>query len=156
MEQQRSEQDSSVGIKNCIRATRPTYFSILLHTFLVPVFPLTKRIKRQGLWLMLLELVVRPIYFLYCGYTICLIYKWTKSTHLKTWCRLRLHHIHIWSFARNKDTCISITKTCLFKYTENFTTKTWKFSDKKFWYFFYFCSKHRLWVAVRTASTRRF
>ena len=24
-----------------------------------------------------------------------------------------------------------ITKTCLFKYTENFTTKNWKFSDKK-------------------------
>ena len=23
-----------------------------------------------------------------------------------------------------------ITKTCLFKYTENFTTKNWKFSDK--------------------------
>ena len=27
-----------------------------------------------------------------------------------------------------------ITKICLFKYTENFTTKKWKFSDKKFWY----------------------
>ena len=25
-----------------------------------------------------------------------------------------------------------ITKTCLFKYTENFTTKTWKFSGKNF------------------------
>ena len=24
-----------------------------------------------------------------------------------------------------------ITKTCLFKYTENFTTKKWRFSDKK-------------------------
>ena len=34
-----------------------------------------------------------------------------------------------------------ITKTCLFKYTENFTTKNWKFSGKKFWYFSYFCSK---------------
>ena len=35
------------------------------------------------------------------------------------------------------------------------------FSDKKFWYFseiifrYYFCSKHRLWVLVRTASARR-
>ena len=45
-----------------------------------------------------------------------------------------------------------ITKTCLFKYTENFSTKKWKNSDKKFWYFSYFCSKHRLWVLVRTAS----
>ena len=34
--------------------------------------------------------------------------------------------------------------------------KKWKISDKKFWYFSYFCSKHKLWVLVRTASTRRF
>ena len=26
---------------------------------------------------------------------------------------------------------------------------------KKFWYFSYYCSKHRLWVLVRTASPRR-
>ena len=43
----------------------------------------------------------------------------------------------------------------------NFTTKKGKFSDKKFWYFhkywyFSFRSKHRLWVLVRTAMTRRF
>ena len=50
----------------------------------------------------------------------------------------------------------SITKTCLFKYTENFTTKKWKFSDKKFLYFTYFWSKHWLWVLVRTASMRWF
>ena len=49
-----------------------------------------------------------------------------------------------------------ITKTCLFKYTENFTSKNLKFSDKKIWYFSNFCSKHRLWVLVRTASARRF
>ena len=28
--------------------------------------------------------------------------------------------------------------------------KNAKFSDKKFWYFSYFCSKHRSWVLVRT------
>ena len=55
-----------------------------------------------------------------------------------------------------KRTLSTITKTCLFKYTENFSTKKWKISDKKFWYFSYFCSKHRLWVLVITASTRRF
>ena len=33
-----------------------------------------------------------------------------------------------------------ITKTHLFKCTENFTTKKWKFSDKKFLYFTYFWS----------------
>ena len=54
------------------------------------------------------------------------------------------------------QTFTHITKTCLFKYTENFTTKKWKFSDKKFWYFSHFCSKHRLWVLVWAASARRF
>ena len=49
-----------------------------------------------------------------------------------------------------------ITKTCLFKYIENLTTNKGKFSDKKFRYFSYFCSKHRLWVLVRTASVRQF
>ena len=50
-----------------------------------------------------------------------------------------------------------ITKTRLFKYINNFTTKNkWKFSDNKFWYFPYFSSKHRLWVLVRTAFIRRF
>ena len=52
--------------------------------------------------------------------------------------------------------CCTIMKTCLFKYTENFTIKKWKFSDKKFRYFSYFCSKHRLWVLIRTASLRQF
>ena len=51
---------------------------------------------------------------------------------------------------------INITKTCLFKYIENFTTKKGKFSDKKFWYFSYFCSKHRLRVLIRTTSARQF
>ena len=50
----------------------------------------------------------------------------------------------------------TIMKTRLFKYIENFTSKNWKFSDKIFWYFSYFCSKHRMWVLVRTASARRF
>ena len=37
--------------------------------------------------------------------------------------------------------------------TENFQTK--KKKKKKKWYFSYFCSKHRLWVLNRTASSRR-
>ena len=39
---------------------------------------------------------------------------------------------------------ISITKTCLFKYTENLPPKNENFQIKK----------HRVWVLVRTASTR--
>ena len=31
----------------------------------------------------------------------------------------------------------SNTKTRLFKYIENFTSKNWKFSDKKIWNFFH-------------------
>ena len=38
---------------------------------------------------------------------------------------------------------VDITKTCLFKYTENSITEKWKFLDKNFRYFSYFCSKHR-------------
>ena len=45
-----------------------------------------------------------------------------------------------------------ITKTRLLKYTKNFTTKKWKFSNKNSDVFLYFCSKHRLCVLVRTAS----
>ena len=36
-----------------------------------------------------------------------------------------------------------ITKIRLFKYIHFFTSKNFKFSDKKFWYFSYFCSKYR-------------
>ena len=51
---------------------------------------------------------------------------------------------------------IIITKTRLFKYKENFTSKNWKFSDRKLWYFLHVCWKHRLRVLVRTVSARRF
>ena len=44
-----------------------------------------------------------------------------------------------------------ITKTRLFKCIEIFTTTNWKFSDKNS-DIFHMCSKHRLWVLVRTAS----
>ena len=61
-------------------------------------------------------------------------------------------HQDMWVLSRRA----SITKTCLFKHIENFTTKIWQFLDEKFWYFSSFCSKHRLWVLVRTTSMRRF
>ena len=37
---------------------------------------------------------------------------------------------------------VFITKTCLFKWTENFTTKKWKFSDKNFWFFFHISAQN--------------
>ena len=48
---------------------------------------------------------------------------------------------------------ITITKTPLFKYIENFTTKNWKFSDKNSDIFHISAQKHRLWVLVRTAES---
>ena len=44
--------------------------------------------------------------------------------------------------ARQDTTVRTITKTCLFKYTENFTTKKWKFTDKKSIIFFIFLLKN--------------
>ena len=46
-------------------------------------------------------------------------------------CRL----LHFYPAIEYSGTRICITKTRLFKYIENFTTKNWKFSDKKIWYF---------------------
>ena len=48
-----------------------------------------------------------------------------------------------------------ITKTRIFKYIKKNHRQNWKFSDEKLWYFSYFCSKHRLWILVRTASLTR-
>ena len=53
--------------------------------------------------------------------------------------------------------CLFITKTCLFTYIENLTTKLKeKKTDKKSDTLSYFYSKHRLCILVRTASTRLF
>ena len=45
----------------------------------------------------------------------------------------------IWSCGA--DCIVIIMKTCLSKYTENFTTKKWKFSEKKNPIFFVFLLK---------------
>ena len=97
--------------------------------------------------------------------------KHVVSTHLKCLSEALLSTFNIrfhgevrknfliqWTLVRT-TTFVPITKTRLFKYIETFTIKIWKFSDKKFWYFLYFsyvCSKHRLWVLVRTALMRQF
>ena len=60
------------------------------------------------------------------------------------------------SLAQEKKQLV-ITKTRLFKYIENFTSRNIKFSDKKKSDIFHISAqKHRLWVLVRTASPRRF
>ena len=96
------------------------------------------------------------------GYDLFTFYKSNNVRDAKT-----AQPVHTWSLLGTLESvsihlldflpfCATITKTRLFKYIENFTSKNWKFSDKKLWYFSYFCSKHRFWVLVRTASARRF
>ena len=48
-------------------------------------------------------------------------------------------HKNGWNYASSND--FIITKTHLFKYTENFTTEKWKFSDKNIDSFFEFLFK---------------
>ena len=67
-----------------------------------------------------------------------------KTEHTKKY-EQRKRHCN-WDTVLNRS--IVITKTRLFKYIENFISKNWKFSNKKLWYFSYFCSKHRLWVSL--------
>ena len=77
---------------------------------------------------------------------------WSDSVDVQADLRdLGLHCLYM-----PEHTFSHITKTRLFKYTENFTTKKGNFQIKKFWYFSYFCSKHRLWILVRTDLARRF
>ena len=67
--------------------------------------------------------------------------------------------VHLYNMVRGFSVCqhvYSIHSLRKHAYSNILTTKNWKFLDKKFWYFSYFCSKHRLWVLVRTASARQF
>ena len=67
-------------------------------------------------------------------------------------CPVRLHESLRKRIEFEKENYLyHITKTRLFKYIEIFTSKNRKFSNEKIWYFSYSCSKHRLWVLVRTA-----
>ena len=59
-------------------------------------------------------------------------------------------------YSRTSVTQTLIMKTSLFKYTENYIPKYEKFTVEKFWYSSYFCSKHGLWVCIRSASDRQF
>ena len=94
------------------------------------------------------------------------IFTWRLICYIRTAnAQIRLRICAVWSGpSLSVDTTYIIhwfckrtafTKTHLFKYIENFISKNWKVLDKKLWHFSYFCSKHRLWVLVRTASARR-
>ena len=88
---------------------------------------------------------------------ICMLDRCFFSVYMYNFILMQVEsHLPVWFPAFQVVEIILISKTRLFKHTENFTTKKRKFSDKKFWYFSFFCSEHRLWVLVRTASPRRF
>ena len=48
-----------------------------------------------------------------------------------------------------------ITKTCLFKYTENFTSLKWKFSDKNSDFFFFHISAQNIYCVYSLEPPRR-
>ena len=73
---------------------------------------------------------------------------WSAFSHLKRgWYTFMWRQVCQYSVARLH---------AYFKYTENFATKIWKFSDKNSDILHISAQKHRLWVLVRTASARRF
>ena len=92
--------------------------------------------------------------FLRCGYMHGIAWNqaiYSKVEGLGAYSEEMHHSIMVSMFDGRAALPIHITITYLFKYTENFTTKNWIFSDKKYLIFFsYFCSKQRLWVLVRT------
>ena len=102
------------------------------------------------------SLVIRPVWseFLLCTH---LVTKDPSSLHAysedsnQTGRSLRLAHMPFCWFCHTplrKHAYSNILKSLPPK-------KKWKFTDKKLWWYSYFCSKHRLWVLVRTALTRR-
>ena len=94
--------------------------------------------------LIIISIFIIAINHIYCIWTVLIqilvIILKKKVDEMGITLRIGVHEMRI------------ITKTRLFKYIENFTSKNWKFSDKILWYVSYFCSKYRLLVLVRTAS----
>ena len=97
--------------------------------------------QRQSFWRFIFFSTDRSRIFLYYNYSL-FVHWWFQMWRL--FCHYLFLISPIFGASAVLRDCGIITKTCLFKYTENFTTKTWKISDKNFWYFSYFCSKHRL------------
>ena len=61
--------------------------------------------------------------------------EYLKTVHNQDDLSPHWHHMLKGTFSLGTEYEIKyfIMKTGLFKYIENFTTKNWKFSDKKFW-----------------------
>ena len=75
-----------------------------------------------------------------------------------------ISNLGMWAARAHSSMCIRVAWSQLPLYETSPIQIYWKFYNqkqenfqiKKFWYFSYFCSKHRLWVLIRTASPRRF
>ena len=93
-------------------------------------------------WVFLVNLSRSICCILFTFYRVTVIYwiRWFILFNLQV--RTFIH------FAVDKQKNKTITKTSLFKYIENFTSKNWKNSDEKLWYFSYFCSKQRVWYSL--------
>ena len=66
--------------------------------------------------------------------------------------QVRLYEHFRGTVVRHVENIDNITKTRLFKYTENFTTKKWKFSDKNSIFFFHISAQN---IDCRLELSRR-
>ena len=71
------------------------------------------------------------------NYMNCNLLHFSVIDHKK--CELENIIVMHYTWWAHKVEMSNITKTRLFKYIENFTTKKWKLSDENFSYFSYFC-----------------
>ena len=108
---------------------------------------------------------LNPFYIVKLGFTWVYIIILISAQKHRLWVLVRtaeiwkLSEIFIWKFScfgRKLFSIFTLRKHAYSNILKILQPKTGKFSDKKFTYFSYFCSKHRLWVLVRTASARRF
>ena len=97
------------------------------------------RSKRGILFIIIFLLFIYLFYFIIIFFFFFFFFAWQglKPAYMEIWLR-RVH------FTLRKHAYSNTLKIL--------PRKNGNFSDKKFWYFSYVCSKHRLWVLVRTAS----
>ena len=99
---------------------------------------------------------------LFIMYKMICRYTHTKWCGTRSWCRMRKEKAHIILRIRialsgpSQFGDITLRKHAYSNILKILLPKNWKFSDKNLRYFSYYCSKHILWVLVRTASPRRF
>ena len=71
------------------------------------------------------------------GCTKCMLAPWTDQTWVLMILKTQMLNLKPFFFSKSMSPMLHIMKTRLFKYIENFTSKNWKFSDKKLIFFIF-------------------